>query len=88
MAIAKAREVEKVRMVQEKYTELEGVTLELTDEEAVALKAVVGSVGGDSKYRGAITRIWNAFNRAGYDSRSNAKVSAAISNLSGSVYFE
>ncbi len=87
MAIAKIREVKKTRMVEETYTETEGVTLELTEEEVVALKAVVGLVGGASDYRDAITRIWNALNRAGYDSYENTKVHAAIDALSGAVYF-
>jgi hypothetical protein len=87
VAIAKVREVEKTRMVEETYTEAEGVTLELTEEETVALKALVGSVGGASEYRYAITRVWNALNRAGYDAYENTKVHAAIDALSGSVYF-
>ena len=87
MATAKAREVEKVRVVEEKYTEIEGVTLELTDEEAVAVKAVLESVAGISEYREATSRVWGALNRAGYDRYTNAKVADAIRSLGGALYF-
>lgn len=42
MATASKREVTKTRMVEEEYTEVDGVTLELTQKEAHMLTALVG----------------------------------------------
>lgn len=51
MATATKRQVEKVRMVEEKYTEFDGIVLELNKEEAALLTALIGhKVGGASSH--------------------------------------
>lgn len=87
MATAKARKVEKVRVVEEKYTEVDGVTLELTDEETVAVKALLGAVSGVSNYRDAIGRVHNAISNLGYNTYGNLKVNKAVNALEGDIYF-
>lgn len=47
MATATAKTTEKTRMVEEKYSEVTGYTLELTQDEAAFLSALIGfKVGG------------------------------------------
>lgn len=50
MATARKNKVEKTRMVEEKYTEVTGIVLELDQDEANMLAALLGfHTSGDSK---------------------------------------
>ncbi len=86
MAKATAKTKETVRSVVEEVPA--GVTLELTDFEAVALRTVVGSVGGDQPSRHAITRIFGALEDAGYSKYKNTAVKEAVEHVCGGLYFE
>lgn len=85
MAKATAKTKETVRSVVEEVPD--GLTLELTEFEAVALRAVVGSVGGDEPYRHAITRIFDALEDAGYSKHKKTSVEKAVQYVGGTLYF-
>lgn len=87
MAEVRRREVTKTRQVTETYTEVDGVVLELTEFEAVTLKALVGAVGGASPYRDAMSDIYGKLAALGYTRSKNAQVSKAIAAANGVVYF-
>lgn len=78
----KTREIEKTVFVDEVF-----YTLELTEEEAIALRAVVGSVGGGSQGRKAVSRVFSALNNAGLEYYTNTKVRRAVDNITGSISF-
>lgn len=72
------RKVEKVVEVEEP----DGVVLELTQEEADTLFAVLGRVGGaPSTRRGLSDHIFDALYEAGFRSKDS------LSGLSGTLYF-
>lgn len=67
MATSKTRTIEKTRMVEEQYTEADGVILELTHEEAVMLAYLVGHrICGSGSGRKPFNRIWDALKGSGY----------------------
>lgn len=83
MASASKRTVEKTRMVEEKYTEFDGVVLELSDAEAATLRAVVGAIcGNPDGLREHTDEIYNALGRVGF-TNNRTDVRTAISKLSG-----
>lgn len=62
MATAKARMVEKTRMVEEKYSAKDGIVLELTQDEANMITALIGhhTSGGEhvmSVYRALKSQV-------------------------------
>lgn len=67
MAVAKERTTTKTRMIQETYTEVEGVTLELTVEEAAFLAYVIGhKITGVGPARKTLSKIWYELADCGY----------------------
>lgn len=72
MATARVREVEKTRMVEEKYTAQDGVILELTHQETALLAFILGhkvSGGSDSDARMLSAGIWDKLGPYGYHFR-------------------
>jgi hypothetical protein len=86
LAKATTRVVEKTRQVLEKYTEQDGVILELTDDEAAYLTALLGShVGGGHSIREHNDNIWSALCASGFSMMSKAKVTQMETKMSGMV---
>lgn len=83
MAVAQVKYKDVVKTVQVN----DGVILKLSEEEAVALRAVVGAVGGFSKHRDAITQIYLALGKAGFSKSSNKDVAEAVTKLEGTMAF-
>lgn len=72
MATARVREVEKTRMVEEKYTAQDGVILELTHQETALLAFILGhlvSGGGGTDVRMLSDGIWDKLGPHGYHYR-------------------
>lgn len=88
MATANPRMVSKTRQktVEEVYTELDGVTLVLDNEEAALLSAILYTrVTGSGPLRITSDRICNALTSSGFGSHENAGTRAAIAGLEGYV---
>lgn len=81
--------VEKKEVVKIVEETTKVVVLELTEEEAVTLRAIVGSVAGDNTKspRKHTYSIYDALNKAGYDYWSNSKVAHAVDRMTGSIRF-
>lgn len=88
MATAKDREVTKTRMVEESYTEYDGVVLELTEDEAAYLSALLGwKVTGEDRLG---TSIFYALRNLGFSSykgpqKIRDKVNAIRDTMHGNV---
>lgn len=86
MANATPREVLKTRLVEETYTETDGVVLELTDEEAALISAILGGhVCGGGHYRYVSTEIWRTLGGAGYFRDENKLVRDINMHTTGMV---
>lgn len=86
MAIAKAREVTKTRTVEESYSERDGVVLELTNDEAAYLVALIGwHVAGKGPVREMNSDIWSALRAAGFDYLKNDRVNEMRRIITGMV---
>lgn len=86
MAKATTRVVEKTRQVLEKYTEEDGVILELTDDEAAYLAALLGShVGGGNSIREHNDNIWTSLRESGFTLLSKGKVTQMGMRMTGMV---
>lgn len=87
MATAKKREVTKTRMVEETYTETDGVILELTNDEACYLAALLGShVSGGSFVRDLSTGVWGSLAKLNFNTHANARTREIGKHITGSVY--
>lgn len=86
MANASARKVSKTRQVTETYTVRDGVILELSEEEAAFLTAMLGKCvigGGDArKYS---DDIWNSLNHAGMGRDDNTTTRNMRSKITGTI---
>lgn len=72
MAEVTPREVIKTRTIEEKYTAVDGVILELTHEETAVLMFLIGhrvSGGGKSKGRKLLDGIYHKLGAMGYQFR-------------------
>jgi hypothetical protein len=91
MASAKAKTTEKTRMVEEKYHEVTGYTLELTQDEAAFLSALIGfKVGGRLLEKADVCLdIYRALKGAGVYYSGNSDVAETVrkfnSGMSGFV---
>lgn len=88
MANATKRMATKTRekIVEEVYTELDGVTLTLDDEEAAFLSALLYTrITGQGETRRLSDNISTALNKAGYRSPESLKVRTMITKMSGYV---
>lgn len=87
MAKATPRTVEKTRQVLEKYTEEDGLVLEITAEEASFLAALLGShVAGGGTLRVISSGIWDTLITHGFGKSENDTTRKFQRGLSGMVY--
>jgi hypothetical protein len=86
MASATKRMVEKTRVVEEKYTEKDGVVLELDENEAFVLCLLLNRAGGSrSGPRGQLDRIRGALAKCGIE--WNVEMSRANNGVAGYTIF-
>lgn len=91
MASANGRFINKTRtkVVEETYSELDGVTLVLDKEEAALLTAILYTrVTGSSPLRTTANRICTALVKNGFGSNENSDTRAAIAGLEGYVHIK
>jgi len=91
VASAQVRKVTKTRekIVEEVYTEIDGVTLQLNKEEAALLTAILYTrVTGSGPLRKLSDGISTALDKAGFASKDNADTREAISKMDGYVHLQ
>lgn len=84
MAKATKREVEKVRMVEEKYTDIDGAVLELNHDELIILTALIGfqTSGGNKHVMNIYRALKDQINVYSHE------VTGAVDKMSGMVRVE
>lgn len=86
MASANKRVIKKTRVVEEEYTEEDGLVLQLSKDESHFLAALLGShIFGSGKAREVSDGIWSALIKNGYGVNDNKRSRDFHRLMDGSV---